>query len=128
MAAVDFTTVEVWTSSGLKTFYLLFAMELKTRKVHFAGCSVQPNEAWMRQTARELTNHFDGFLLNTNYLSMDRDTNFCESFRAFLLSNRCVGSLPVGTGMTAVPVFPVQPHLDLAAAVPAARPNGNVDP
>ena len=45
MAAVDFTTVEVWTSRGLTTFYLLFAMELNTRKVHFAGCSVYPNEA-----------------------------------------------------------------------------------
>ena len=74
MAAVDFTTVEIWTSSGLTTFYLLFAMELSTRKVHLAGCTVHPNEAWMKQTARELTNHFDGFLLNTNYLIMDRDT------------------------------------------------------
>ena len=84
LAAIDFTTVETWISSGLTTFYLLFAMELNTRKVHFAGCSVHPNEAWMKQTARELTNHFDGFLLNTNYLIMDRDTKFCESFRAFL--------------------------------------------
>jgi putative transposase len=84
MAAVDFTTVEVWASSGLTTFYLLFAMELNTRKVHFAGSSVRPNEAWMTQAARELTNHFDGFLLNTNYLIMNRDAKFCESFRAFL--------------------------------------------
>ena len=36
MAAIDFTTVEVWTKSGLVTFYLLFVMELKTRRVHFA--------------------------------------------------------------------------------------------
>ena len=84
MAAVDFTTVEIWTSSGLTTFYLLFAMELSTRKVHLAGCTVHPNDAWMKQTARELTNHFDGFLLNTNYLIMDRDTKFCDSFRGFL--------------------------------------------
>ncbi len=84
IAAVDFTTVEIWTSSGLTTFYLLFAMELSTRKVHLAGCTVHPNDAWMKQTARELTNHFDGFLLNTNYLIMDRDTKFCDSFRGFL--------------------------------------------
>ena len=37
LAAIDFTTVEVWTKGGLVTFYLLFVMELKTRRVHFAG-------------------------------------------------------------------------------------------
>jgi hypothetical protein len=45
---------------------------------------LHPFHAPVKQTARELTNHFDGFLLNTNYLIMDRDTKFCESFRAFL--------------------------------------------
>jgi putative transposase len=28
LAAVDFTTIEVWTTRGLVTFYLLFVMEL----------------------------------------------------------------------------------------------------
>jgi len=39
LGAIDFTTVEVWTKGGLVTFYLLFVMELKTRRVHFAGCT-----------------------------------------------------------------------------------------
>ncbi len=56
LSAIDFTTVEVWTKGGLVTFYLLFVMELKTRRVHFAGCTVNPNESWMNQVARELTN------------------------------------------------------------------------
>ena len=80
MAAVDFPTVEVRRGSGLTTFYLLFAMDLTTSKVHFAGCSVQPKGAWIRQTAREFNNRFDGFLLNMNYLIMVLDTNFSESF------------------------------------------------
>ena len=42
LAAIDFTTVEVWTKSGLVTYYLLFVMELKTRRVHFAGCTANP--------------------------------------------------------------------------------------
>lgn len=84
IAAIDFTTVEVWTKSGLVTFYLLFVMELKTRRVHFAGCTTSPHEAWMKQIARELTNHEDGFLNGKRYLIMDRDTKFCESFRVFL--------------------------------------------
>ncbi|MFT5525689.1 MAG: putative transposase [Pirellulaceae bacterium] len=62
MASIDFTTVEVWTKSGLVTFYLLFVMELKTRRVHFVGCTTSPNENWMKQATRDLTNREDGFL------------------------------------------------------------------
>ncbi len=42
LAAIDFTTIEVWTKGGLVTFYLLFVMELKTRRVHFAGYTPNP--------------------------------------------------------------------------------------
>ncbi len=42
LAAIDFTSVEVWTKGGLVTYYLLFVMELKTRTVHFAGCTPNP--------------------------------------------------------------------------------------
>jgi hypothetical protein len=84
LAAIDFTAVEVWTKSGLVTFYLLFVMELKTRRVHFAGCTTSPDEAWVKQSARELTNYEDGFLNGKRYLIMDRDTKFCESFRSLL--------------------------------------------
>ena len=62
MAAIDFTSVEVWTKSGLVTYHLLFVMELKTRRVHFAGCTTSPDEAWVNLMARQLTNHEDGFL------------------------------------------------------------------
>jgi putative transposase len=68
LAAIDFTTVEVWTKGGLVTYYLLFVMELKTRRVHFAGCTPNPHEAWMKQTARELTSCDDGFLDGKRYL------------------------------------------------------------
>ena len=84
LAAIDFTTIEVWTRGGLVTFYLLFVMELKTRRVHFAGCTPNPKEAWMKQIARNLTDPFDGFLLGKRYVLMDRDTKFCEAFREIL--------------------------------------------
>ena len=51
LAAIDFTTIEVWTKGGLVTFYVLFVMELKTRRVHFSGCTTRPNETWMKQIA-----------------------------------------------------------------------------
>ena len=56
MAAIDFTTVEVWTKGGLVTYYLLFVMEVSTRRGHFAGGTPNPDELWMRQIARNLTN------------------------------------------------------------------------
>ena len=84
LAAIDFTTIEVWTKGGLVTYYLLFVMELATRRVHFAGCTTNPHTAWMKQAARELTNFEDGFLNSKRYLIMDRDTKFCDSFRAIL--------------------------------------------
>jgi hypothetical protein len=47
LAAIDFTTIEVWTKSGLSTFYLLFVMELSTRRVEFTGCTTNPEDGWM---------------------------------------------------------------------------------
>lgn len=84
LVALDFMTVEVWTKSGLVTFYLLFVMELRTRRVHFAGSTTSPDEVWMKQAAREFTACDDGFLDDHKCLIMDRDMRFCESFRELL--------------------------------------------
>ena len=43
LAAIDFTTIEVWTTGGLVTYFLLFVMELKTRRVHLAACTPCPS-------------------------------------------------------------------------------------
>ena len=58
------------------TFYVLVAMELKTRKVEVAGITTNPNTAWITQVTRELTNLEDGFLRNSSHLILDRDTSF----------------------------------------------------
>jgi putative transposase len=84
LAAIDFTTIEVWAKGGLVTYYLLFVMELKTRRVHFAGCTPHPGERWMKQVARNLTDSDDGFLLGKRYVLMDRDGKFCPAFRNLL--------------------------------------------
>lgn len=84
LAAIDFTTVEVWTPRGLITFYLLFVMELKTRRVHFAGSTVSPSTDWMKQAAKNLTDWDDGFLKDKKYLIMDRDSKFSTAFRSIL--------------------------------------------
>lgn len=84
LAAIDFTTIEIWTRGGLVTFYLLFVMELKTRRVHFAGCTTNPNESWMKQIARQFTDPIDGFLLGKRYVFIDRDGKFCPAFQNIL--------------------------------------------
>jgi transposase InsO family protein len=84
LAAIDFTTIEVWSKQGLVTVYLLFVMEVATRRVHFAGCTPNPTEAWMKQMARNLTAVDTGFLQGQRYLLMDRDTKFSEAFRGIL--------------------------------------------
>jgi transposase InsO family protein len=59
-------------------------MELATRRVHFAGCTTNPDEGWMLQVARNLTDAEGGFLRGKKYLLMDRDTKFSEAFRVIL--------------------------------------------
>ena len=84
LAATDFFTVEVWTLQGLVTHYVLFFIDLATRSVHIAGITPDPNDAFMVQIARKLTDVVDGFLLDTRYLILDRDTKYSRAFRGFL--------------------------------------------
>ena len=84
LASIDFTTIEVWTRRGLVTYYLLFVMELETRRVHFAGSTTNPDEPWMLQIGRNLSDAEDGFLRRGQYLLMDRDSKYSEQFRLTL--------------------------------------------
>jgi hypothetical protein len=102
LAAIDFTTVEVWTRHGLVTFYVLFVMELATRRVHFAGLSPSPDNPWMKQIARNLTAVDEGFLAGKRYVLMDRDSKFTEAFRTSLLN----------AGVKAVRLPPQSPNLN----------------
>ena len=62
LAATDFFTVEVWTLHGLITYYVLFFIQLASRRVHVAGLTPNPKEAWMVQVARNITMDGWGFL------------------------------------------------------------------
>jgi transposase InsO family protein len=52
IAACHFFTVEVLTWTGLTRFYVLFVIELQTRRVEIAGIIHQFHGAWMLQVAR----------------------------------------------------------------------------
>ena len=53
-----------------------------------AGITVHPNEAWMKQIARNATMNDCGALRDCRYLLHNRDPNFMQSFRAILVSGR----------------------------------------
>ncbi|MFT4542588.1 MAG: putative transposase [Planctomycetota bacterium] len=84
IAATDFFSVEVWTPVGLKTIYVLFVIDLESRRVHLAGLTANPNEAFMAQVARNLTDCMDGFLRGHRFLICDRDTKFTARFKQVL--------------------------------------------
>jgi len=60
--------------------------EIATRRICFAGCTSNPDEDWMLQVGRNLTDAEDGFLKGKRYLLMDRDTKYGESFRSMVRS------------------------------------------
>ncbi len=87
IAATDFFSVEVITRSGLVRFFVLFVIDLKTRRVEIAGILPRPDGAWISQIARNLTDAEDGFLNGARYLIHDRDPLFTRSFREILKSS-----------------------------------------
>ena len=84
IAATDFFSVEVLTRAGLVRYFVLFIINLQTRRVEVAGIVQQPDGRWMQQIARNLTDVDTGFLNGSRYLIHDRDPLFTEAFRAHL--------------------------------------------
>jgi putative transposase len=78
IVACDFFTVDtVW----LRRLYILFFIELGTRRVHLAGVTANPNAAWVTQQARNLLLRLeDQVRRRVRFLIRDRDTKFCRGF------------------------------------------------
>ena len=87
LAGTDFFSVEVLTLRGLVTYYVLFFIRLESRRVEVAGITRHPNEAWIKQIARNVTMDEWGFLEGCRYLIHDRDTKCTDSFRAIVKSS-----------------------------------------
>ncbi len=92
LVATDFFTAEVWTRSGLVTYYILFFIQVGSRTVHIAGLTPNPNEAWMAQMARNSTMTEWGFLTPGQHMLHDRDTKFCSTFQEIM---KAAGVTPI---------------------------------
>jgi hypothetical protein len=84
LAGIDFFTVEVLSWRGLVTYYVLFFIQLESRRVSLAGITRNPDQEWMQQMARNATGESWGFLDQRRYVLHDRDTKFCLLFRETL--------------------------------------------
>jgi transposase InsO family protein len=105
LVATDFFTAEVWTLGGLVTYYVLFFLHLGSRRIHVAGITPHPNEAWMVQVARNVTMEAWGFLSPGQYLIHDRDGKYCPAFQHIIDA----------AGITRVPLPPRSPNLNAYA-------------
>jgi putative transposase len=77
IVACDFLTVDtVW----LRRLYVLFFIELGSRRVHFGGVTANPNERWVTQQARNLVITLDEEQRPVRFLVRDRDRKFTRGF------------------------------------------------
>jgi putative transposase len=75
--ACDFFTVDtVW----LRRLYVLFFIEVGSRRVHLAGATANPDGAWVTQQARNLLLMLEERGHRVRFLLRDRDAKFCRSF------------------------------------------------
>ena len=75
--ACDFFTVE---TLFLQTVYVLFFIEVGSRRVHFAGCTAHPNAVWVEQQARQMVWKLEERDPAIHFLIHDNDSSFTQAF------------------------------------------------
>ena len=75
--ACDFFTVETLCLGRL---YVLFFLELGTRRVHLAGCTANPDGSWAVQQARQFAWSLSERTTAMRFLIHDRDSKFSRAF------------------------------------------------
>jgi putative transposase len=79
LLACDFFTVE---TIDLRTLYVLFFIEIGTRRVHIMGTTPHPSQLWVTQQARQLMWKLDTEGRSFTHLIHDNDGKYSTSFAA----------------------------------------------
>ncbi len=77
LLACDFFTLD---TLFLQTIYVLIFIEVGRRRVHFAGCTAHPDNAWITQQARQVMWELDEREPAIRFLIRDNDKKFSHAF------------------------------------------------
>jgi putative transposase len=88
MLACDFFTVDTVL---LRRLYVLFFIEIDTRRIYLCGVTSNPVGEWVVQQARNLSFDLAGRSCAAKFLIRDRDTKFTSRFDE-VLARRASGS------------------------------------